>query len=174
MKVDELPTNEETTKYIEQLKNGKAPKSSRIPPEIWKNGVPDLHTKLNEFLVAGNRANYSMMQLPLPYTRTKGGKFNCYKYWGITPFLMAGKIISRILLERVVPIITEKHLLDSQCFFRVIRRTIDIVLFLGHSKRRAGSKKRKLYVTFIDLLKEFHRRKECGRLWNNLAVSKSS
>lgn len=37
MELDELPTTEETTKSIKQLKYGKAADDG-IPPEIWKHG----------------------------------------------------------------------------------------------------------------------------------------
>lgn len=40
MEQDELPTIEETTKAIKQLKCGKAAGVDSVPPEIWKHGGP--------------------------------------------------------------------------------------------------------------------------------------
>ncbi|XP_037793440.1 uncharacterized protein LOC119588873 [Penaeus monodon] len=49
--LDELPSIEEISKAIEQLKCGKAAGVDGIPPEIWKDGGPTLHSKLHELLV---------------------------------------------------------------------------------------------------------------------------
>lgn len=51
MELDEIPTLEETTKAIEQLKSGKAAGIDGIPPNVWKHGGPVLHLKLHELLV---------------------------------------------------------------------------------------------------------------------------
>ncbi|XP_063600256.1 uncharacterized protein LOC134776430 [Penaeus indicus] len=50
VELDELPSMEEVSKAIEQLKSGKAG-VDRIPPEIWKDGGPTLHSKLHELLI---------------------------------------------------------------------------------------------------------------------------
>ena len=47
MELDELPTIDEITKLIEQLKSGKAVGVDGIPPEIWKHGGLMLHTVTN-------------------------------------------------------------------------------------------------------------------------------
>ena len=41
----------EMTKAIEQLRNRKTAEVDGIPPEIWKEVKPALHSKLHELLV---------------------------------------------------------------------------------------------------------------------------
>ena len=50
--------------------------------------------------------------------KNKGEKSDCSNYQGITLFSIAGKILARILLNRLVPTITEDHLSETQCGFR--------------------------------------------------------
>ncbi len=49
--LDVAPSLQETEEAIKQLKSGKAARVDTIPPEVWKNGGPALHTKLHEFFV---------------------------------------------------------------------------------------------------------------------------
>ncbi|CAE1323598.1 unnamed protein product [Acanthosepion pharaonis] len=49
--INELLSVEEVTNAIEQLRSGKAAGVNGIPPEIWKDGGPALHSTVHEFLV---------------------------------------------------------------------------------------------------------------------------
>ena len=42
--LDELPSMKEITKAIEYLRSGKAVGVNRIPPELWKEREPALHS----------------------------------------------------------------------------------------------------------------------------------
>ena len=48
--LDDLPTEEEVTKAIDELQSGKAAGSDGIPPEVFKAGGPALVKSLTEFL----------------------------------------------------------------------------------------------------------------------------
>ena len=56
--------------------------------------------------------------------KTKGDRFDCSSYRGITLFSIAGKILARVLLDRHIPIIAEQNLSESQCSFRANRSTV--------------------------------------------------
>ena len=50
--LDELPSKKEITKDIEHWRSGKAAGVDGIPPELWKEGEPALHSKIYELLVS--------------------------------------------------------------------------------------------------------------------------
>ncbi|XP_063615913.1 uncharacterized protein LOC134789136 [Penaeus indicus] len=95
VELDELPSMEEVSKAIEQLKSGKAAGVDRIPPEIWKDGGPTLHSKLHELLVCC----WEQSKLPrdlrdaviITLYKNKGEKSDCSNYRGITLLSIAGK-----------------------------------------------------------------------------------
>ncbi|XP_037790205.1 uncharacterized protein LOC119585608 [Penaeus monodon] len=84
--LDELPSIEEISKAIEQLKCGKAAGVDGIPPEIWKDGGPTLHSKLHELLVCC----WEQSKLPrdlrdavlITLYKNKGEKSDCSNYRG--------------------------------------------------------------------------------------------
>ena len=107
------------------MRNGKAAGIDEIPPELWKDGGPALHSKLQEFLVC------CCWQSKLPSDlrdavivtlyKNKGEKSDCSNYQRITLVSIAGKILARVFLNRLVPTIAEDHLPEIQCGFRANR-----------------------------------------------------
>ena len=156
--LDELPSMEEVTKAIEQLKRRKAAGIDGIPPEIWKDGGSALHSKLHELLVCC----WEQSKLPkdlrdaviITLYKNKGEKSDCSNYRGITLLSIAGKILARVLLNRLLPI-AEDHLPESQCGFRANRGTTDMVFVLRQLQEKCREQNKGLYVTFVDLTKAF-------------------
>ena len=111
-----FPNNKFIQNLIERLLN---PLSSWIVAK--QQGLIESHQKFGNIeaqhyienftsssSVAGSRANchkISAMQTSLPCTK-KSDSFNC---WGITLLFIAGKILTRILLTRLISIIAEEH-----------------------------------------------------------------
>ena len=62
--------------------------------------------------------------------KNEGEKSDCSNYRGITLLSIAGKILARALLIRLIPSIAEEHFLESQCGFRNNRSTTDMVFVL--------------------------------------------
>ena len=57
--------------------------------------------------------------------KNKGEKLNCSNYRGITLLSIAGKILARVLLNRLIPTIAHENTPGSQCGFRSNRGTVD-------------------------------------------------
>ena len=121
--LEEPPTLEELTVAIDQLNSRKAAGVDGIPPEIWKYGGPALHVKLHDLLVCC----WEQGKLPqdlrddaviITLYKNKCEKSDCSNYRGITLLSIAGKVLARVLLNRLVPTIAEEILSESQCGFR--------------------------------------------------------
>ncbi|PFX32102.1 LINE-1 retrotransposable element ORF2 protein [Stylophora pistillata] len=158
--LDEPPNLDELGVVINQLLSRKAAGVDGIPPEIWKNGVPALLNKLHVLLVC----YWEQGRLPqdlreatiITLYKNKGVKSECSNYRGITLLSVAGKILARILLNRLVPTIAEENIPESQCGFRANRGTTDIVFVLRQLQEKCREQNKGLYVTFVDLTKAFN------------------
>lgn len=132
--LNEQPTLHELSVVINQLKSCKAAGVDDIPPEIWKNGGPALLNKLHVLLICcweqGKLPQDLCVATIITLYKNKGVKSECSNYRGITLLSVAGKILSRILLNRLVPTIAEENIPESQCGFRANRGMTDIVFVL--------------------------------------------
>ena len=68
---------------------------------------------------------------------------------------IAGKLLARILLDRLNDSITGELLPESQCGFRINRGTNDMVFVLRQIQEKCKEQNKPLYVTFVDLAKAF-------------------
>ena len=159
MDLDKAPTLMETCEAIDQMKSRKAAGVDSIPAEIWKHGGPSLHTKLHELFTCcwehGKLPQDLRDAVIITLYKNKGAKSDCSNYRGITLLSIAGKILARILLNRLAPTIGEKCLPESQCGFRANRGTTDMVFVLRQLQEKCREQNRPLYVTFVDLTKAF-------------------
>ena len=140
--LDERPTLEELTVAIDQLKSRKAAGVDGIMPEIWKHWGPELHVKLHDLLVCcweqGKLPQDLRDAVIITLYKNKGEKSDCSNYREITLLSIAGKVLARVLLNRLVPTIAEENLPESQCGFRANRGTTDMV-FVPHRLSSASS-----------------------------------
>ena len=157
--LDNPPSFEETTKAIKQIKCGKAAGVDGIPPEAWKHGDPALHCKLHELFLCcweqGKLPQDLRDAVIITLYKNKWEKSNCDNYRGITLLSIAGKILARILLNRLVPTIAEDNTPESQCGFRRNRSTTDMVFVLWQLQEKCRQQNKGLYVSFVDLTKAF-------------------
>ena len=141
------------------MKIGKAAGVDGIPPEVWKAGGKALHIKLHEFFTLC----WNQGQLPqdlrdaiiITLYKNRGEKSECTNYRGITLLSIAGKILARILLNRLTPSVAESVLPESQCGFRANRGTVDMVFALRQLQEKCKEQNKGLYITFVDLTKAF-------------------
>ena len=113
----------------------------------------------NFLSIVGSRANFQVifaMQSSSPCAKTeKGEKSDCSNYRRITLLSIAGKILARVLLNRLVPTIREDHLPETQCGFGTNGGTTYIVFVLRQLQVKCREQNKGLYVVFVDLTKAF-------------------
>jgi hypothetical protein len=83
--------------------------------------------------------------------KNKGSRTDCGNYNGISLLSIAGIILARIILNRLITSIPEQNLPESQCGFRPERSTID----MRQVQEECLEQNRSLYSVFIDLTKAF-------------------
>ena len=88
-------------------------------------------------------------------TRIKGDKSDCFNYQDITLRSIAWKILTRILLNKLVPTIAEENLPKRQCGLRANRSIIDKIFVLGQFQKTCQEQNKGLYVTCVNLTKAF-------------------
>ena len=109
--LDEPPTLEELTEAIEQLKSRKAAGVDGIPPGIWKLGGPALHVKLHDLIVCCWEQCKLRQDLRdtviITLYKNKSDTSDCSNYRGITLLFIVGKVLGKVLLNRLVPTIAK-------------------------------------------------------------------
>ena len=163
---------DEVLKATNKLLNGKAPGADAIPGEIFKKGGPKLITKLTELF------NIMLHQECIPQEfkdaslvhlyKRKGNRRCCDNHRGISLLAIAGKILARVLLNRLLKHLEQDLLPKSQCGFREGRGTIDMIFAARQLQEKCQEQHRDLYTTFVDLTKAFDTVSRDG-LWKIMA-----
>ena len=157
--LDEFPTVTDTRKAIQHL-SGKAPGTDTIPAEVYKAGGLPMAEKLTELFpcmwrkeaIAQDFKDASLIHL---YKR-KGNPQVCDNHRGISLLSIAGKILAKILLNRLNAHLDQAGLLpESQCGFRKDRGTIDMIFTARQLQENCQEQNVDLYMTFVDLTKAF-------------------
>ena len=159
------------------MSRGKAPGSDAIPAEVFKSGDPTLLTKLTELF----QSIWESETLPQEFKdativhifKRKGNKQSCDNYRGISLLSIAGKILARILLNRLTKHLEQGHLPESQCGFRAGRSTVDMVFSARQLQDKSVEQHQGIYMTFVDLTKAFDTVSREG-LWKILAAPNTS
>ena len=68
---------------------------------------------------------------------------------------IAGKVLARVLLNRLIEHLERGHLPESQCGFRKNRGTIDMVFAARQLQEKCQEQNTDLYSTYVDLTKAF-------------------
>ena len=170
--LDELPTVSETVKAIKLLSSGKAPGLDAIPAEIYKaRGLP-FAEKLTEFHIMWKKEAISQEFKDAAIIHLFKRKWNpqvCDNHRGISLLSIAGKILARVLLNRLNEHLEQSGLLpESQCGFRKNRRAINMIFTARQFQEKCKEQNVYLYMTFIDLTKAFDTVSREG-LWKIMA-----
>ena len=157
--LDTLPTEDEVRKATEQLSCGKAPGPDAIPAEVYKAGGPNMYKKLTElFQVMWNEGKLPQQlkdaNIVHIYKR-KGNRQNCDNHRGISLLSIAGKILARVLLNRLLRHLEQGLLPEAQCGFRAERGTTDMIFAARQLQEKCQEQHCDLFVTFVDLTKAF-------------------
>ena len=122
-----------------------------------KHCTPNFTSSSSSY-AAWNRKNYRKTSETLSSSlcrRTKGKKSNISNHGGITPLSIAGKILARVLLDRLVPAVSKYYLPESLCGFRANMGTTDMVFVLRQLQEKCREQNKGLYITFVNPSKAF-------------------
>ena len=125
------PALHEIERAIKALKNNKAAGPDGIPGEIFKYGGYHLTHRLHRFI---NRA-WTTGKLPQQWKdanivtvyKRKGDRQICGNSRGISLLSVAGKILARVMLRRLLTQVVDIVMPESQCGFRRGRSTADMI-----------------------------------------------
>ena len=171
--LDELPTVSKTVKAIKLLSSGKAPGSDAIPAEIYKAGGPPVAEKLTELF----HIMWRKEAIPQDFKdatiihlfKRKGNPQVCDNHRGIFLLPIAGKILARVLLNRLNEHLERSGLLpESQCGFKKNGGTIDMIFTSRQLQDKCQEQNVDLYMTCVDLTKAFGTVSR-ERLWKIMA-----
>ena len=154
-----LPAVAEVKESIKQLSNGKSPGEDGIPAEIFRHGGTHLVKKLTDlFCVIWDKGSVPQQFKDASIVhlyKNKGNKVECDNHRGISLLSIAGKILARVILNRINKHVVSSVYPESQCGFRAGRGTIDMVFSLKQVQEKAKEHHQELYMVFIDLTKAF-------------------
>lgn len=139
---------------------------------MYKTGGPELTQKLHQmFLFIWQQEtvpqDYKDATIIHLYER-KGNRQVCDNHRGISLMSIAGKILARILLNRLVEYLEDDLLSESQCGFRKERGTVDMVFAPRQLQEKCQEQNVDLYSTYVDLTKAFDTVSRDG-LWRIMA-----
>ena len=127
LELDDPPTREEIRKATMQLKVGKSPSTDGIPAEVYQHGGEAVLDKLLD-LFTNCWEKGSLPQdlrdaviVSLYKTREKNQTVQTIEASLCSP--LKGKILDRVLLNRLIPTIAQENTQESQCGFRSKRGT---------------------------------------------------
>eukprot|EP00745_Piridium_sociabile_P031933 TRINITY_DN5319_c0_g1_i4.p3 TRINITY_DN5319_c0_g1~~TRINITY_DN5319_c0_g1_i4.p3 ORF type:complete len:137 (-),score=26.18 TRINITY_DN5319_c0_g1_i4:1548-1958(-) len=123
------------------MSTGKAPGPDAIPAEVYKTGGPALLGQLTNLF----QSMWNKGQLPQEFRdativhiyKRKGNRHSCDNHRGISLLSIAGKILTRVLLNRLLGHLEQGHLPESQCGFRAGRGTTDMIFAARNDRKSA-------------------------------------
>ncbi|XP_005102894.1 uncharacterized protein LOC101847595 [Aplysia californica] len=156
--LDTLPTEEEVREATKQI-YGKALGPDEIPAEVYKAGGPNMFKKLTElFQVMWNEGKFPQQFKDaniIHIYKRKGNRQNCDNHRGISLLSIAGKILARVLLNRLLHHLEQGLLPETQCGFWAKRGTTDMIFAARQLQEKCQEQHCDLLVTFVDLTKAF-------------------
>ena len=157
--LDTLPSLEEVSKAISQVNCDKAPGLDGIAVELLQAGGDKIASAIHHFIVK------SWQGQPIPQDwidgilvtlfKGKGVKSVCDNYRGITLLESVGKVLARLLLNRLQTHICPKIIPEAQCGFRSNRGTTDMIFSVRQLVEKCIEQNVPLYQVFVDLTKAF-------------------
>ena len=154
------PVSSEVQRAIKQMASGKAPGPDGLPPELFKSGGQDIVEKL----VTLYQSIWSNGTVPQEFKdalivhifKQKGDRSVCDDHRGISLLSIPGKILARVILNRLTKHVTDNSILpESQCGFRSGRGTMDMIFAARQLQEKCREQQRELYAVFVDLTKAF-------------------
>ena len=157
--LDITPSFPEVLKACRGLKNNKACGPDALPGEIFKYGGYCVTRRLHRFigkvwLSETLPQQWKDANIVTVYKR-KGDKATCGNYRGISLLAVAGKVLARVLLARLLDSVADVIMPESQCGFRKDRSTTDMIFAARLLQEKCREQHQDLFVAFVDLTKAF-------------------
>jgi len=147
------PSASEVELAIDNLKSKKSPHIDQIPAELIKAGGRTICLEIRKLITS----IWKKEKLPEEWKESiivpihnKGDKTDCNNYRGISVLPTTYKILSNILLSRLIPYAKE-IIGDHQCGFRRNRSTIDHIFCIRQileQKREYNEEVHQLFINF--------------------------
>ena len=156
--LDEPPKMDELLKAIAATKESKAPGCCGIPAEVWKYGGTTLKERLLDVIGdtwIGEKIPQDWKDANIVPIFKKGSRKECGNYRGISLLSIAGKVMARILLNRLNEMISPRVIPETQSGFRSGRSTMDMIFSLRQVQEKCTEQNMPLYAVFIDFTKAF-------------------
>nr|KAG5689679.1 hypothetical protein BaRGS_006304 [Batillaria attramentaria] len=151
------PTKTEIIKAIKSLKSGKAAGPDCIPPEALKADIQTSTDMLHPLL----RKIWESESVPQDWKKghlvklpKKGDLSSCSNWRGIMLLSIPGKVLTRIILERLKTAL-DKTLREEQAGFRNDRSCTDHIATMRIIIEQSLEWQTPLYSTFVDFQKAF-------------------
>ena len=126
--LDAPPSNEEVSKTIKQVTSGKAPGPDAIPAGEYKMGDETIRSQLASLFQTMWNEEHLPQELRdatiVHIYKRKGNRQSCDNHSGITLLSIAGKILARVLLNRLLDHLEQGHLPEIQCGFGAWNSTV--------------------------------------------------
>lgn len=154
------PSQHEVSRAIKCMASGKAPGADGLPAEVFKHGGPHLTRHLTHIL----NQMWHDEEVPQDFRdaqiihifKRKGDRSVCDNHRGIALLSIPGKILARVILNRLSTYVSEIGLLpESQCGFRSGRGTMDMIFTARQLQEKCREQNRDLLAVFVDLTKAF-------------------
>jgi len=151
------PSASEVEMAIDKLKSRKSPGIDQIPAELIKAGGRTIFLKIRKLIT------YILKKEKLPEEwkksiivpiHKKGDKTDCSNYRGISLLPTTYKILSNILLSRLIPYVKE-IIGNHQCGFRRNRSTIDHIFCIRQILEKKLEYNEEVHQLYIDFKKAY-------------------
>ena len=153
------PSVDEIKSTIREVNTGKAPGLDGIPVELLRFGGDNLAVAIQAFILAvwhGDSVPQDWIDaIMVSLYKGKGSKSECGDHRGISLLEAVGKVLSKILLNRLTKWGCPAVIPESQCGFRAGRGTMDMIFSARQLMEKCIEQQVPLYQVFIDLTKAF-------------------
>ena len=143
---------------VSQMKNKKATGIDGVPGEVLKYGGVELlkwlHRLLGKVWDSERVPQDWKDAIVVSIYKNKGPRNDCNSYRGISLLSVVGKVLGRILVNRISDYVTN-ILPEAQCGFRKERSTTDMIFSLRQIQEKCVEQRKELITIFIDLTKAY-------------------
>ena len=157
--MDLTPIIDEVRIALKQINYVKAPGLDGIPVELLQHGGENKLSSIH------NMFTLSWKETPIPQDwvdgilvsifKGKESKSECDHSRNITLLEAVGKVLARLLLDRLMEYICPKVIPETQCGFRSGRGAADMIYSARQIQEKCIEQQIPLYQVFVDLTKAF-------------------